>query len=253
MSEAAEPQFDRAEFENAATECAACNQKLAGFYYEANGAIVCEACRYRIEASLEAGSPGGRAMRAFGAGFAAAVAGALLYYAIAAISGYEFGLIAIVVGWAVGSAVRWGSNGRGGKPYQALAIALTYFAIVATYIPPIIQGLRNVQAAEAAAAEPGAGGPDAATQASAVPTSATPAEAAPTTAVPSGEAPTAGEVVFAVVILLAFASAAPFLAGFQNIIGLVIIGIGVYEAWKLNKRAELNFTGPHTLKTVATT
>jgi hypothetical protein len=38
--------------------------------------------------------------------------------------------------------------------------------------------------------------------------------------------------------------AIPFLAGFENIIGLVIIAIGLYEAWKLNKRAELNVAGP---------
>jgi hypothetical protein len=38
--------------------------------------------------------------------------------------------------------------------------------------------------------------------------------------------------------------ALPFLAGFQNILGLIIIAIGLYEAWKLNQRAKLTVAGP---------
>ena len=37
--------------------------------------------------------------------------------------------------------------------------------------------------------------------------------------------------------------ALPFLSGIENIIGIVIIAIGVYEAWKINKRPAI--TGPH--------
>ena len=45
--------------------------------------------------------------------------------------------------------------------------------------------------------------------------------------------------LFAVLIL-----ALPFLGGFANILGLVIIGIGVYEAWKINRRVPLVIAGP---------
>jgi hypothetical protein len=46
----------------------------------------------------------------------------------------------------------------------------------------------------------------------------------------------------------------PFLAGAQNIMGIVIIGIGLYEAWKINKRRIVSVTGPHAIGTqVATT
>ena len=51
--------------------------------------------------------------------------------------------------------------------------------------------------------------------------------------------------------MLAFACAAPFLSGFQNVIGIVIIAIGVYEAWKLNKRVPLVISGPHAIAPVA--
>ena len=54
-------------------------------------------------------------------------------------------------------------------------------------------------------------------------------------------------LVIAVVLILAIACAAPFLAGFENVIGIVIIGIGLYEAWKLNRRTILTITGPHAI------
>src|SRR2546422_2854982 len=55
--------------------------------------------------------------------------GAGLYFGIEAATGYELGLVAVVVGLMVGGAVRKGSNGRGGWRYQALAMFLTYCAV----------------------------------------------------------------------------------------------------------------------------
>ena len=39
----------------------------------------------------------------------------------------------------------------------------------------------------------------------------------------------------------------PFLMGFENVLGIIIIGFGVWEAWRLNQRVELVITGPHAL------
>ena len=72
------------------------------------------------------------------AGIGVGLAGTIVYWAILAATGYEFGLIAIVVGFAVGKAVHWGSRGRGGWAYQTLAIGLTYLAIVSAYVPMIV-------------------------------------------------------------------------------------------------------------------
>jgi len=38
---------------------------------------------------------------------------------------------------------------------------------------------------------------------------------------------------------------APFLAGFENILGLVIIGFALFQAWKMNRRAPLAISGPY--------
>ncbi|HJS42905.1 MAG TPA: hypothetical protein VJ755_05500, partial [Gemmatimonadales bacterium] len=51
--------------------------------------------------------------------------------------------------------------------------------------------------------------------------------------------------VFAIIILIGFLYAVPFLAGAENLIGILIIGFALFEAWKLNRRADLIVTGPH--------
>ena len=79
-------------------------------------------------------------------GTAAGAAGAFLYYAVLWLTGYQFGLVAIIVGLLVGGGVRAGCGGRGGWLYQALAIFLTYCAIVVTFVPGIIQAVRNRRA-----------------------------------------------------------------------------------------------------------
>jgi hypothetical protein len=53
--------------------------------------------------------------------------------------------------------------------------------------------------------------------------------------------------VFAIVLLLGFLYALPFLPGVASVLGILIIGIALYEAWKLNRKVELTVTGPHRL------
>ena len=107
-------QFDRAEFDQpaAAAACANCASGLHEQYYQVNGLTVCPPCCERLRMSAGHGTRSSRVMRALGAGTAAALGESLLYWAILAITGYEFGLIAVVVGVAVGKAVSWGSRGR---------------------------------------------------------------------------------------------------------------------------------------------
>jgi hypothetical protein len=212
------PQFDRvAESVPAGALCADCRMPLSGYYYEANGATVCERCKCDIEARFTAGSSGGGVVRALGAGLGAALVGSLVYFLVSALTGYEFGLIAIAVGWGVGMAVRWGSNGRGGKGYQLLAVALTYLAIVSAYIPPIIEEILKPEAVEEQAVD------------------ASPVHADLSAVAEPEEPATLRDLILGSVFLIALAVAAPFLGGVENMVGLLIIGIGLWEAWKLNR------------------
>ena len=132
---------------------------------------------------------------------------------------------------------------------------LTYASIVSTYVPDILKALDQPPPAESTQAEAPAG--TGATPAPAEP-GATPATAHPDgTAAPAGaEAADPGAlgpaeglaaVALALLFLIALAFAAPFLGGFENIMGIIIIGIGLYEAWKMNRATPVVITGPYRL------
>jgi hypothetical protein len=144
--------------------------------------------------------------------------GAGVYYGVLALTGYEIGLVAIVVGLLVGFGVRWGSGGIGGRRYQVLAAAITYVAIVSTYVPFFVEEARKQsEAAETAG-----------------------------TAAPEIEL-TAGTVAIALAVTIAIVLASPFLAGIQNVIGILIIGIALYEAWRVNAYTPFLVEGPFQL------
>lgn len=260
MSDTTSPdvQFDRAEpMEGAgAPGCGLCQEPLAGTFYETNGQPTCASC-HDVLRQAHAGSAGLRGVIvAVVAALGAGIAGALLYYAVLAFTGYEIGLIAIVVGWLVGSAARWGSGGRGGRAYQAIAMSVTYVAIVSTYVPFIFAG------APSAPATPDGTPTDTAVHGPATPDDATPSAAVTPPAADSPEAvtsPSASEEppltplgflkVLGILSLIVLAS--PFLAGFDNVIGWLIIGFALYEAWKLTRRVTLEITGPYALPATA--
>jgi hypothetical protein len=245
-------QFDRAEYaggDAAPTTCAACGQALWDTYYDVNGRVCCERCRRDLELAGTEGSGPGRFLRATVYGALAGAVGAGIWYAVRAVSGYEVGLIAVLVGFMVGAAVRKGSAGRGGWRYQALAMFLTYASIVSTYVPMIAKDLfegarKDASAPAQSTTTPASPAPGAGPAASAAPPAAAPASApAEARKLSPGRALLA--VAALAVVLFAIACVAPFLGGVQGVIGLVIIGIGLYEAWKINRRLPLVIGGPY--------
>ena len=243
--ESAPIQFESADFGAAAapSACANCKAVLAGTYWAVNGAAVCERCRMTLAAPLEVGGGLGCFVRGGALGAVAGAGGALVYFAVGYLTGYEFSLLAILVGWLVGTGVRLGARGRGGFAYQALAVVLTYVAIASTSVPAIVTGLREEFAKHHAATthtEHAAVDPDDA--------AADVAPAAASTADVADDAPGSTlETAIAVTLLLAFACALPFLDATGNPIGLLIIVIGLHQAWTMNRRTVLEITGPHAL------
>jgi hypothetical protein len=240
----ADIQFDRAEPAQAApaatsaeeqtkVRCAECAAQLSS-YFDVNGGVRCEACKEQLVAARTAPHLGG-VLRAFALGSLAAAVGAGLYYAIAKITGYEIGLVSIVVGLLVGFAVRKGARERGGWRYQAIAMFLTYAAIASTYLPGLFDALERRAAQEKAVAQtsPPAAGPAAAH--AAPPAEETPAE---------GHSPSFGGFLIGLAQLFALGLALPFLVGFENVMGLVLIAIALYEAWKVNRGQDLSVKGP---------
>jgi hypothetical protein len=136
----------------------------------------------------------------------------------------EIALVAILVGYLVGRAVRQGSRGRGGRRCQIAAVALTYLAITFSYIPVGIQAYnKQAQAANA--------------------------KGAATLPVAAGTVPpvTLSSWFAAVALLSGVAVLSPLLnlqSGFSGLIGIFIIGLGLHRAWALTGRDPRQVTGP---------
>ena len=223
MTDKGEPlQFETAETHAAggAAACSGCKQPIASSYFTVGGQVACERCKAEIELALQRSPGAGGALTAVVLGSLAGLAGAAVWYGVRAATDYELGIIAIAIGWGVGTAVRHASGGRGGRGYQVLAVALTYFWIAANYVPDLTASLDEEsetssegQTADSVAAEPAASAP----------------------------------LIVRVSIAMAVALALPFMMGFENVIGMLIIGFGLYQAWQMNKRVAIAVEGPFSL------
>jgi hypothetical protein len=210
-----------------APRCVAYKQTTGSTYFHAQGQVVCPSCAAKIQAGQQA-PPAISLGRSALYGLGAALAGCILYAAVAILLDLQIGIIAIAVGFMVGKAVRAGARGLGGRPQQIMAVLMTYFAITTSYIPVYIHELAtNPQArqeAKKAAADEAAKNPSAAT-----------------------EKPKMGPLGAILFILLMFA-AAPFFglaSGVSGLISLFIIFIGLKQAWRLTARSDILVVGPY--------
>lgn len=247
-----ELQFDRAEPGDEGPPeplaCTGCGRPIEDAYYEVNGQVRCGVCCEQMRAARFGGSRAARVARAMAFGVLAGAVGAGIYYAVAALTGYEIGLVALIVGLLVGGAVRLGSNARGGWFYQCLAMFLTYAAIGVSYSLFMIQAVAedpsllepNTPAVSTARATAGTDAAVPAVESRPVEDSKQPVESLST-----------GEKVvgvgLALVFMLFILLALPILVGFEAPLALLILAIALYEAWKINKRQPLQISGPYSI------
>ncbi|MBA2684863.1 MAG: hypothetical protein H0U66_10260 [Gemmatimonadaceae bacterium] len=115
--------------------CVVCKKAIDSDYYHLNGKVACDSCRKAIQSQLAPPAGAGALGLAALFGIGAALAGAAVYYAVIAITNFEIGIVAILIGWMVGWGVRKGAAGKGGRRFQILAVALTYLAVGLAYAP----------------------------------------------------------------------------------------------------------------------
>ena len=135
-------QFDTAVPKDGATAslaCQSCSKPILSTYYDVSGKTMCAECRTQIGRLVETPSGGAPLVKAGLFGIAAGIAGAIVYYAVIAITNFEIGIVAILIGWMVGYAVRKGAGG-GGRRFQVMAVALTYAAVALAYAPLAVKG-----------------------------------------------------------------------------------------------------------------
>jgi hypothetical protein len=236
--------------------CGSCAKPLRATYHMLGESMMCGACRVRLEGTTDGSARANRFGRALLFGTGAAIAGALVYYAIMAATGYSIGLLAILVGYMVGRAVNVGSRGKGGRKYQFLAALLTYLAMSSTYVAG---GLRQISEETSHNSTAGVPNIPGATGVVAMDggVETLDEKAAPDVRAelgnkgqPAGEKQSSKSrsMLVGIITILILVLVSPILAGFSSPILLLILGFGVYQAWKMNRAVTVHFTGPFDLR-----
>ena len=222
-------QFQKAEFVSPVQElhCIFCKGGIADTYYQVAGAVACPACAEQRRLFQQSPERQGTFLKATLYGVGAAVAGSALY-ALVSLTGFQFSIVAILVGVMVGKAIRHVTGARSSRRYQLLAVFLTYGAITTSYLPSIIAASAKqrtkVQAADNAAPQP-----------------------------PPPAQRTFHPVRFvrALALLAAFTLVIPFVVLFDSpasgLLNLFIIGIGLLQAWRLTRPVIAPILGPYSM------
>jgi hypothetical protein len=234
-------QFDRAETRSpgpaaAAPACAACKQPLVDRYFLAGAVKVCAACKDGYEQHLASGSKSSRVLKAVLLGLLAALVGGGIWALVIVKTDSMWGIVAVGMGYLVGIAVRKGSEGRGGRPYQYVAMALAYLSIATGYMGVFISQYLEQKTPAVKTVE--AGGPgDSAPAKSDEPRK------------PMNAKEAIGGCVGACAMLLLVYAGSPLLLAKDNPISLLFLGIALWEAWKLNRGVTIKISGPFALGT----
>lgn len=218
--------------------CGICHGTIADEYFDINGQSVCDTCRSQVAQLAVTPRGWGVFARASLFGLGAVIAGAILYYAVIAITNFEIGLVAIAIGYMVGFAVRKGAGDRGGRRFQVLALVLTYWSVGLAYTP-----LTFKQMAE-----------DATKEAQAAATVQAPTAAEATSPVLAESGPTDLNVPLAFGFLVVFSLALPVLsviASFPGgLISAAIIAFGMQQAWRMTGAVAIQISGPYRIASV---
>ncbi len=253
-------QFERAERGHEAPgksgtiACSSCAGSISESYFTLGKSPLCATCKSALESRSAAANRWHTFLIAAGAGLLAAVIGAVLYYAVIAITDYEIGIVAIVIGYMVGWAVRKGSGGWGGLRYQVLAVVLTYFAVGLAYTPLAFKGMqKSDDAAVSDSAAAGRATPaDSAAAKAVTPPDSLASSSLATKDLTASATSTEGAIsiwgALGALALLTFAL--PVMSVYSSMPGgllsAAIIGFGMRQAWQMTRAPVVQIKGPFT-------
>jgi len=138
------PQFSTAEYAPQPTmeRCRLCSTPLTAEYYRVRGQAACAGCADAARNQQPGSSDNTAFTRALVFGIGAAIVGLAGYSAFTIATSLYVGYVALGVGYIVAKAMKAGSGGLGGRPYQIAAVVLTYLAIALAEIPIALWQLR---------------------------------------------------------------------------------------------------------------
>lgn len=192
-------------------------------------------------------------------GMVAACLGVVLHHVIYRVTGYEVGLVAIVIGWFVGTVVCKASKGSGGLTFQLIAVILTYAAIAGTHVPSIIRNYETTrysllyksltsnqkqrinQMIERKSSDSDQRLPLKELNESAWLSVLTSSQAKSFFDIDESQVDQFKRTIF--IYLVGWI--APFMGGKVKVLGWLIIAIGLWQAWRLNEFVPVRVRGPY--------
>ena len=204
--------------------CVACRRTVLDEYFDVDGQSACASCQDQIARLAETPREWGVFARACLFGFVAATLGAILYYAVIAITDFEIGIVAIAIGYMVGYGIRMATHGRGGRRFQVIAIVLTYWAVGLAYMPLVFSEASKQEATEQASTNT-------------------------TAPVDAPDTPDSFSVPVALAALVGLSLALPVLTVVGSLpgglISAAIIAFGMQQAWRMTAAPQPQITGPY--------
>ncbi len=246
-------QFDRAvtagsppTADSAGVACSQCYRLITGSYFNLDQRPFCGSCKTKIVSGYRATLTPRVFAKAFGFGLAAAIAGAVVYYAVIAITNLEIGIVAILIGYMVGYAIRKATRGYGARRYQILAAALTYFAVGLAYMPLAFKGSTENGAASADSTRVAASDTTMAATTDSVVSSVAKVSPATDSANASPTSSTSFIKAVAALVFMVFALPVMVIVGSMpsGLLSALIIGFGIRHAWRMTAPPDLVFQGP---------
>jgi hypothetical protein len=238
MGDTSDLRFDRAEYASggeAIAPCANCGAPLRDQYWKWQNHVVCDACRARVSETLAKSFTAAAFRKALLQGGGIALGCGIAYAVFVGVTHFQLALATIGIAILVSKQIRKASGGAGGPRFQVLAVALTYFASTMGYLPGIVEAIRDTSSATTQTAS-----------------------AASDSTQPHAQAPaeehqaTGGDTLKALLWLIGIMLAAPFLEITEAPIGVLIVVIGLWQAWKLSRGLPIHIDGPFRVATPAT-
>lgn len=205
--------------------CVACRRPLHDEYFDVDGQSTCESCQNQVARHAETPREWSVFARASGLGFVAAILGAIVYYAVIAITEFEIGIVAIAIGYMVGYGMRKGTKGRGGRRFQVVAVVLTYWAVGLAYVPLVFGEVSEQQAAQQAS------------------TNVTPPAADPEPPEDALSVPVALAALVGLSLALPLMMVVGSLPG--GLVSAAIIAFGMHQAWQMTAAPQPTISGPY--------
>jgi len=242
-------QFDRAVSAESGrpggVTCARCRRPITDSYFHLGQRAFCSSCKATIERAYAATLTSRSFVKAFVFGLGAAIVGAIIYYGVIAITNFEIGIVAILIGYIVGYAIKKAIGGAGARRYQILGASLTYFSVALAYMPIAVKGAIQARGTRADSAHVVAGdSAPARADSAAIASPAVRADSARAKATAS-DSPSFVKAL-ALLILLVLALPVMVVIGSMpsGLLSALIIGFGIRQAWRMTAAPDLSFHGP---------